>query len=89
MPEPDLPRPSASAVSLAGRLLCWSLSAAMATAAVEALLGPRPRWWGALWALPWWLTGAAVLGWIVLRAREKAARRPPRGSVRGDWEQAA
>ncbi|MEW2609019.1 hypothetical protein AB0937_02155 [Streptomyces sp. NPDC047880] len=89
MAEPGPFRSSASAVQLAGRLLCWSLAAAMAGAALDAFVHPRFRWWGAVWQLPWWLTGAAVLAWTVLRAREKADRRPPRDSVRSDWERAA
>ncbi|MFD8232708.1 hypothetical protein ACFV20_12585 [Streptomyces sp. NPDC059696] len=89
MAEPGPFRSSASAVQLAGRLLCRSLAAAMASAAADALLHPRFRWWGAVWTLPWWLTGAAVLAWTVLRVREKAGRRPPRDSVRSDWERAA
>ncbi|EFL32357.1 predicted protein [Streptomyces viridochromogenes DSM 40736] len=82
-------RSHVSAVQLAGRLLCWSLAAAMATAAVRAVAHPHARWWSAVWSLPWWLFCAAGLAWGVLRLREKAARRPPRGGVRSDWGQAA
>ncbi|MGA5202312.1 hypothetical protein [Streptomyces variegatus] len=82
-------RSPASAVRLSGRLLCWSLAAAMASAAVDAFLGPPVRWWGVVWPLPWWLTGVTALAWSVLRAREKADRPPPHDSVRGDWERAA
>ncbi|MFJ5993639.1 hypothetical protein [Streptomyces sp. NPDC092370] len=81
---------SASAVQLSGRLLCWSLAAAMASAAADAFLDPRADWWGVVWPVPWWLVGASTLAWTVLRAREKAHRPPPpQGSVRGDWERAA
>ncbi|MEU9222944.1 hypothetical protein AB0D40_00985 [Streptomyces massasporeus] len=82
-------RSSASAVQLSGRLLCWSLAAAMASAAADASLHPHLRWWGAVWPLPWWFTGLAALAWTVLRAREKAHRTPPQDSTRSDWEQAA
>ncbi|MER7402395.1 hypothetical protein ABT373_07815 [Streptomyces sp. NPDC000070] len=82
-------RSSVSAVQLSGRLLCWSLAAAMIAAAVDAVLDPQARWWSAVWLLPWWLAGAAALAWIVLRVREKAARRPPQGGVQSEWERAA
>ncbi|MEV0244221.1 hypothetical protein AB0I06_30515 [Streptomyces sp. NPDC050674] len=82
-------RSSASAVQLAGRLLCWSLAAAMASAAVDALLDPQVSWWGVAWLLPWWLAGASALAWSVLRAREKADRPPPHDNARSDWERAA
>ncbi|MDQ0748695.1 hypothetical protein QF034_002926 [Streptomyces africanus] len=82
-------RSPVSAVQLSGRLLCWSLAAAMITAAVDAVLEPRANWWGAVWSLPWWLAGGAALAWIVLRVREKAARRPPYGGTQSDWERAA
>ncbi|MFE7897483.1 hypothetical protein ACFU3E_08110 [Streptomyces sp. NPDC057424] len=74
---------------MSGRLLCRCLAAAMASAAVDAFLDPQVRWWGTVWPLPWWLTCAAALAWTVLRAREKAGRRPSQGSARSDWEQAA
>ncbi len=89
MAEPDLLRSEASAVRAVGRLLCWSLAAAMITAAVDAVLDPQAAWWAAAWSLPWWIFGATALAWAVLRAREKADRRPPHDTVRGDWEQAA
>ncbi|MFI8889597.1 hypothetical protein [Streptomyces paradoxus] len=89
MAEPGPFRSPASAVRLAGRLLCRSLAAAMASAAVDAFLRPQARWWGAVWPLPWWLACLAALAWAVLRAREKADRPPPQGSARTDWEQAA
>ncbi|GAA2762709.1 hypothetical protein GCM10010103_17500 [Streptomyces paradoxus] len=89
MAEPGRFRFSASAVQLAGRLLCWSMAAAMVSAAVDALLDPRVRWWGPVWPLPWWLVCASALAWTVLRAREKADRPPPHDSVRSDWERAA
>ncbi|MBB5794971.1 hypothetical protein [Streptomyces caelestis] len=74
---------------MSGRLVCWSLAAAMVTAGVDAVLDPRAGWWGAVWSLPWWIFGAAVLMWGVLRSREKADRRPPHDSVRSHWERAA
>ncbi|CAM5743861.1 hypothetical protein SAFG77S_02461 [Streptomyces afghaniensis] len=82
-------RSPVSAVQFSGCLLCWSLAAAMVTAAVDAVLDPQVRWWGAVWSLPWWLACGAALAWIVLRVREKAARRPPSGGVQSDWERAA
>ncbi|GHD16606.1 hypothetical protein GCM10010313_45070 [Streptomyces violarus] len=78
-----------SAVQFSGRLLCWSLAAAMIAAALDAALHPHVRWWGALWPLPWWLAAGSALAWIALRAREKARRRPPGGGARSDWAQAA
>ncbi|WDV51953.1 hypothetical protein PV963_17015 [Streptomyces coeruleorubidus] len=89
MAEPGRFRFHVSAVQLSGCLLCWSLAAAMATAAVDAVLDPQARWWDAVWSLPWWLACAATLAWAVLRVREKAARRPPYGGSRSDWGQAA
>ncbi|MFD5161310.1 hypothetical protein ACFWMJ_25095 [Streptomyces hawaiiensis] len=89
MAEPGPFRSSASAVRLTGRLLCWNLAVAMASAAVDAFLAPQVRWWGVVWPLPWWLACATALAWGVLRAREKADRPPPHDSVRSDWERAA
>lgn len=89
MAEPGPFRSPVSAVQLSGRLVCWSLAAAMITAGVDAVLAPQAGWWAAAWSLPWWLFGAAVLAWGVLRSREKTGRRPPHGSVRSDWERAA
>ncbi|MDT0392272.1 hypothetical protein [Streptomyces dubilierae] len=89
MAEPGPFRSPASAVRFCARLLCWSLAAAMAGAAVDAFGEPRAGWWGAVWPLPWWIFGAAALAWAVLRAREKADPPPPPGCARGDWEQAA
>lgn len=82
-------RSPVSAVQVSARLLCWSLAAAMITAAVDAFHEPQAAWWGVVWLLPWWLFAAAALAWTVLRAREKADRPPPHGSARNDWEQAA
>ncbi|MFD0317993.1 hypothetical protein [Streptomyces flavalbus] len=84
-------RASAScAARWTGRLLCWSLAAGMATAATDLLLAPRAGWWPAVWPLPWYLTGLAALTWAVLRAREKAAQRPPEEDTHPDhWDQAA
>ncbi|MEU6470549.1 hypothetical protein ABZ927_37850 [Streptomyces massasporeus] len=82
-------RSSASAVQLSGRLLCWSLAAAMVSAAADASLHPHLSWWGAVWPLPWWSACLAALAWTVLRAYEKAHRMPPQDSARSDWEQAA
>ncbi|MGI5426077.1 hypothetical protein [Streptomyces sp. CA-179760] len=89
MAETSPLRSPVSAVQLSGRLLCWSLAVAMIAAALDAVLDPHTRWWGVVWSLPWWLAGAAGLAWVVLRACEKAARRPPCDGVRSDWEQAA
>ncbi|AMW10679.1 hypothetical protein A4E84_14880 [Streptomyces qaidamensis] len=89
MAEPGPFRSPASAVRLSGRLLCWCLATAMASAVVDAFLHPAPGWWGAVWLLPWWLTCATALAWAALRAREKADRPPPQGGARSDWEQAA
>lgn len=49
MAEPGRFRFHVSAVQLSGCLLCWSLAAAMATAAVDAVLDPQARWWDAVW----------------------------------------
>ncbi|MFF9115454.1 hypothetical protein ACF09Y_07490 [Streptomyces massasporeus] len=74
---------------MSGRLLCWSLAAAMASAAADAFLHPHLPWWGAVWPLPWWFACLAALAWTVLRAREKCDGAPPQDTTRGDWEQAA
>lgn len=55
----------------AGRLLCWTLAAAMASAAVEAVAEPSAAWWRTAWPLPWYLAPAWALLWAALRAREK------------------
>ncbi|WP_327314790.1 hypothetical protein [Streptomyces sp. NBC_01235] len=55
----------------AGRLLCWTLAAAMASAAVEAVFKPSAGWWRTAWPLPWYLVPAWALLWAALRAREK------------------
>jgi hypothetical protein len=65
----------------------------MTLAAVDLVLAPRAPWWSPAWVLPWCLVGGCLLVWAVLRAREKAARRPP-GDEAGqgapdDWERAA
>ncbi|MFI5677837.1 hypothetical protein [Streptomyces cellulosae] len=60
------------AVRHLGRLLCWSLGAGMATAAVDITVAPSAPWWHILWPLPWYATCASVLGWALLRAREKS-----------------
>ncbi|WP_344599335.1 hypothetical protein [Streptomyces glaucus] len=87
-----LPMVRSRAARFAERLLCWSLAAGMVTAAVDAVFEPPARWWHTAWPLPWWLTGASVLAWVVLRAREKAARSSPADEVEevpGDWGRAA
>ncbi|MEU0196734.1 MULTISPECIES: hypothetical protein [unclassified Streptomyces] len=89
MAAPGPFRSPASAVQLSARLLCWSLAAAMISAAADAFVHPQVGWWGAVWTLPWWLFGATALAWIVLRAREKADSPPPPDCARSDWEQAA
>ncbi|MFJ3222523.1 hypothetical protein ACIPJS_04050 [Streptomyces sp. NPDC086783] len=61
------------AVRWAGRLLCWTLAAAMLGAAAEAVLQPTSGWWGVLWRVPWCLTPVWGLTWAVLRKREKSA----------------
>ncbi|MDX2677087.1 MULTISPECIES: hypothetical protein [Streptomyces] len=55
----------------AGRLLCWTLAAAMASAAVEAVVKPGAGWWRTAWPLPWYLVPVWALLWAALRAREK------------------
>ncbi|MFJ8804781.1 hypothetical protein [Streptomyces sp. NPDC102490] len=86
-------RRSTAAAQWAGRLLCWSLAAGMATAAADLLLAPHGTWWHALWPLPWYLTAAAALTWACLRAREKAAQRQAAEEEDDDspdgWDQAA
>ncbi|MEU9644165.1 hypothetical protein [Streptomyces sp. NPDC048188] len=76
-------------VQRAGRLLCWSLAAGMATAATDLLLAPRGDWWRVLWPLPWFLTCAAAVAWACLRAREKAANQDGEEDVPDEWDQAA
>ncbi|WP_055694520.1 hypothetical protein [Streptomyces prasinopilosus] len=78
------------AVRYAGRLLCWSLAAGMASAAADLLLEPSARWWPVLWPVPWYLTGVSLLAWAGLRAREKAAQFPPEeDESREHWGRAA
>ncbi|WP_266388047.1 hypothetical protein [Streptomyces canus] len=87
--------PLALAVRWAGRLLCWSLGAGMATAAVDLTVAPRASWWPTLWPLPWYTTAASALLWAVLRAREKyvlsGGDDDPRTDeeVYAEWDQAA
>ncbi|MEW2072837.1 hypothetical protein ACFZAG_17035 [Streptomyces sp. NPDC012403] len=77
-------------VRCAGRLLCWNLAAGMATAATDLLLAPSVGWWPVLWPLPWYLACVFFLAWAVLRAREKAAHRPPdEEDLPGEWDAAA
>ncbi|MFI2431896.1 hypothetical protein [Streptomyces sp. NPDC018693] len=64
-------RQGSAAAHWAGRLLCWTLAAAMATAAVEALFSPTPHWWATIWPLPWYLVPAWALLWAAARAHEK------------------
>ncbi|MCM3298314.1 hypothetical protein [Streptomyces pseudogriseolus] len=74
----------------AGRLLCWSLTAGMTTAATDILLTPQADWWQALWPAPWYLTPLAALTWAALRAHEKAEQHPPDDDTLPDqWDQAA
>ncbi|MEW2266065.1 hypothetical protein ACGF5T_30815 [Streptomyces sp. NPDC047853] len=81
---------TARATQWAGRLLCWTLAAGMITAAADLLLAPRAPWWGALWPVPWYLTGLSLAAWAVLRAREKATQRPPdEEHLPDNWDQAA
>lgn len=58
----------------AGRLLCWSLGAGMATAAVEAVVEPDEEWWQTVWPLPWYLVPVCAVSWAALRIREKTHR---------------
>ncbi|MEU0227031.1 hypothetical protein ABZ177_22055 [Streptomyces sp. NPDC006284] len=83
-------RTTTHAVQRAGCLLCWSLAAGMATAATDLLLTPQGPWWGALWPLPWYLTGLSIPAWAILRIREKATQHPPdEDTLPGSWDQAA
>ncbi|MEU9325372.1 hypothetical protein AB0D91_16445 [Streptomyces canus] len=87
--------PLALAVRWAGRLLCWSLGAGMATAAVDLTVAPRASWWRILWTLPWYTTASSALLWAVLRAREKYVLSDgdddPQTDeeVHAEWDQAA
>jgi hypothetical protein len=87
--------PLALAVRWAGRLLCWSLGAGMATAAVDLTVAPRASRWQTLWPLPWYTTAASALLWAVLRAREKyvlsSGDDDPQTNeeVYAEWDQAA
>ncbi|PNV30852.1 hypothetical protein C1708_33425 [Streptomyces sp. DH-12] len=74
----------------AGRLLCWSLTAGMTTAATDLLLTPQADWWQALWPAPWYLIPLAALTWAALRAHEKAEQHPSDDDTLPDqWDQAA
>ncbi|WP_121745062.1 hypothetical protein [Streptomyces sp. E2N166] len=78
------------AVQRAGRLLCWTLAAGMATATTDLLLAPQAPWWHIVWPLPWYLTCLAIPAWALLRIREKASQRPPdEDTLPGSWDQAA
>jgi hypothetical protein len=80
------------AVQHAGRLLCWSLAAAMASAATDVLLDPRVHWWPYTWPVPWILTCTSTLAWALLRACEKNAASPPaddKDPHQDEWEHAA
>ncbi|MEU9171898.1 hypothetical protein AB0D34_29580 [Streptomyces sp. NPDC048420] len=94
MTDPDRPRrPLGPAVRWAGRLLCWSLAAALATAAVDITVSPHTGWWHTVWPLPWYLTCASAAAWAALRAREKSAGggRDPltEKGIHTEWDQAA
>ncbi|MFG3155364.1 hypothetical protein ACGF7W_25340 [Streptomyces sp. NPDC048219] len=81
---------TARAVQRAGRLLCWSLAAGMATAATDLLLTPQASWWNAAWPVPWYLTGLSLPAWAILRAHEKATQHPPdEEHLPDNWDQAA
>ncbi|MET8898673.1 hypothetical protein ACPMJQ_28315 [Streptomyces pseudogriseolus] len=78
------------AVRWAGCLLCWSLAAGMAAAALDLLAAPQAAWWPTVWPLPWYLTGLSVPAWVILRSREKATQEPPGKETRPDhWGRAA
>ncbi|MFF4062077.1 hypothetical protein ACFYZ8_42530 [Streptomyces sp. NPDC001668] len=95
MTDPERPGgPLAPTVRWAGRLLCWSLAAAMAAAAVDITVSPHTGWWHTFWTLPWDLTCASAVAWAVLRAREKSTGgggHDPRSEqdIHTDWDQAA
>ncbi|MHC3471414.1 hypothetical protein ACYF6T_22345 [Streptomyces sp. 7R007] len=84
---------SARAVRHVGRALCAALATAMTTAAVDIVATPAARWWPYAWPVPWYLTGVSAVAWALLRAREKAATRPPEGgdeqARQDDWRTAA
>ncbi|WP_367323408.1 hypothetical protein [Streptomyces sp. HUAS ZL42] len=77
----------------AGRLLCWTLAAAMLGAAVEAVFSPDADWWQAAWPVPWYLVPAWALLWAALRAWEKRTQRLGRHEtdedVPADFDKAA
>ncbi|OON78760.1 hypothetical protein [Streptomyces tsukubensis] len=66
------------AVTWTGRLLCWTLATAMASAALQAVVHPTVAWWGAVWLMPWGLVPALALCWAVFRALEKSSPDGPR-----------
>ncbi|MEU0414801.1 hypothetical protein ABZ307_44540 [Streptomyces griseorubiginosus] len=75
-----------------GRLLCWSLATAMASAATDLLLAPHAPWWAYTWPMPWILTCTSALAWAVLRACEKSATDPSPNDEdphQDEWERAA
>ncbi|MDV6287084.1 hypothetical protein [Streptomyces rochei] len=79
-------------VQQASRLLCWSLTAGMITAAADLLLVPQADWWHMLWPLPWYLTCLSAPLWATLRTHEKAAhQQAPEedNDIPCKWEQAA
>ncbi|MEW2066315.1 hypothetical protein [Streptomyces sp. NPDC007346] len=54
-----------------GVLLCWSHGAAMLGTAAEAFFHPTADWWPLVWPGAWLLTGALLLSWAALRARQR------------------
>ncbi|GGZ74041.1 hypothetical protein ACFOOM_00405 [Streptomyces echinoruber] len=78
------------AVRWAERLLCWTLAAGLAAAAVEALVRPGAAWWRAGWPVPWWLLPGWAALWAMLRARQKRWLRAARYDVpEGGFDRAA
>ncbi|GGX11573.1 hypothetical protein [Streptomyces chryseus] len=57
----------------AERAASWALAVAMGLNAVEALAHPAADWWPWLWHGSWAAFVLTLLGWGVVRTREKAA----------------
>lgn len=60
------------AARLTGRLLCWSLAAAMLTTALDAIASSHlPAWWPIVWTTLWLSVPVTAAGWAVARHHEK------------------
>ncbi|MGY0489507.1 hypothetical protein [Streptomyces sp. WG-D5] len=60
------------AARVTGRLLCWSVAAAMTTTALDAIAAAHlPTWWSSVWATLWLASPITAAAWAVARHQEK------------------